>query len=193
MSRLIAQIMLSILLFPLAALLYLLTFIVLYETQRGMYGGYYRSREQTAFLLAGAVTWAFMAWYWIVLWRRSVQWTPERRRRTGFCVAAAAAIAAVLGVAVNVVVDESGFGIFMGTAAAPLLWLVGTVLIWRETDAERAQRLAERGMAGGLVCPTCGYNLNGLKGTRCPECGSEFTLDALIASQPVTHQADVER
>ena len=190
MSRLIAQIMLSILLFPLAALWYLLAFIVIIESQRGVY---YRSREQWGFLFSGVLTWGFIACYWIALWRKSVQWDARRRGRTAIAAFVAAAAATVLGAAAGVVTDEGGFGVFMGSAAAPLLWQVGTILIWRETDAERAARLAERGMAGGLVCPTCGYNLNGLKGTRCPECGSEFTLDALIASQPAMRQAEVER
>ncbi|MDB5303490.1 MAG: hypothetical protein JWM97_1039, partial [Phycisphaerales bacterium] len=35
-----------------------------------------------------------------------------------------------------------------------------------------------------VVCPTCGYNLTGLTATRCPECGSQFTLDELMAAQP---------
>ena len=191
MSRLIAQIMLSILLFPLAGLFYLLVFIVIMESQRGSI--YYRTREQWAFLMSGVLTWAFIACYWIALWRKSVQWDARRRGRTALSAVAAAVAATLLGAAAGAVTDEGGFGVFMGPAAAPLLWQVGTILIWRETDAERAARLAERGMAGGLVCPTCGYNLNGLKGTRCPECGSEFTLDALIASQPAMRQAEVER
>ena len=81
--------------------------------------------------------------------------------------------------------------VFVGTAFAPLIWQVGTIVIWRETDAERGERLSKQG-AGALACPTCGYNMSGLKGTRCPECGSEFTLDALLAAQPAARQAEVE-
>ena len=73
---------------------------------------------------------------------------------------------------------------FVGSVTAPLLWVFGTVLAWRESPAEHAARIASLGGAGALTCPTCGYNLTGLKGTRCPECGSEFTLDQLLASQP---------
>jgi hypothetical protein len=72
-----------------------------------------------------------------------------------------------------------------------LLWVVATIFIWRETPAERAARV-DRSGAGGVVCPTCGYNLTGLKGTRCPECGSEFTLDQLLADQPAKAQAELE-
>ena len=32
-------------------------------------------------------------------------------------------------------------------------------------------------------CPSCGYSLIGLRNLRCPECGTEFTIDELIRSQ----------
>lgn len=187
MSRLIAQIMLSILLFPLAGLVYLIAFIVYMETQRG----YYPDREQIAFILSGILTWAFIGWYWTMLWRKSIEWTPDRTRRTILCYAGAMAAGVVLGGIMGGITDEASFGFFIATAAAPLLWQVGTVLVWRETDAERATRVSKQGL-DQLLCPTCGYNLTGLKGTRCPECGSEFTLDALIAAQPARRQAEVE-
>ena len=39
----------------------------------------------------------------------------------------------------------------------------------------------------------CAYDMTGLKGTRCPECGSEFTLDELLASQPGKAAVELER
>jgi len=33
-----------------------------------------------------------------------------------------------------------------------------------------------------IACPSCGYNLTGLSEARCPEYGSRFTLDQLVAS-----------
>lgn len=82
-------------------------------------------------------------------------------------------------------------GAFVGSVTAPLLWLVATVVIWRETTTERAQRL--RGAArGGVACPTCGYNLTGLTTTRCPECGTQFTLDELLAQQGGKYAGDLE-
>ena len=32
----------------------------------------------------------------------------------------------------------------------------------------------------GLVCPTCGYLLNGLPSHRCPECGTEFDVASIV-------------
>ena len=182
MSRLIAQLLLSMLLFPLAGVLYVVVFVV-HEETRGW------GREEVGFLLAGVVIWAFMAIYWSALWRKGVVWTPQRTRRTLFSSVIAAFGGLIAGIS-TAPIDE-GFGCFVGSVTAPLLWLVGTVLVWRETAAERADRLARSG-ADGIVCPTCGYNLTGLKGSRCPECGSEFTLDQLLASQPGKASAELE-
>jgi hypothetical protein len=43
-----------------------------------------------------------------------------------------------------------------------------------------------------VVCPNCGYNLTGLSGTRCPECGKQYTINELLAEQPARAAADVE-
>lgn len=188
MSRLIAQIMLAILLLPLAALVYAITFIVFYEMQRGVY---YPSRDEAAMMAAGIVAWAFIACYWILLWRQSVAWTGTRVSRTALCFGAALLGGVTIGAMLGAVTDQEDVAMFFGSAASPLLWVVATILVWRETDAERAARVSKAGL-DQLLCPTCGYNLTGLKGTRCPECGSEFTLDALLAAQPARRQAEVE-
>jgi DNA-directed RNA polymerase subunit RPC12/RpoP len=109
-----------------------------------------------------------------------VQWTAARRLLTLGAVAACAVIGVVLAALCNAV--ERGFGTFVGTAIAPLLWLASTTFIWRETTTERSQRLA--GSAHAIVCPACGYNLTGLQTPRCPECGKQYTLDELLAAQP---------
>ena len=72
-------------------------------------------------------------------------------------------------------------GIVIGGMAWAATWLASTALIWRETAAERRQRLARLGVEA-IACPTCGYNLTGLREARCPECGSQFTLDQLYAA-----------
>ena len=78
---------------------------------------------------------------------------------------------------------ENQFGTFMGGLAAPVVWLITTVFLWRETREERAARLSASG-AAAVVCPSCGYNLTGLTATRCPECGTQYTLNELLAAQP---------
>jgi uncharacterized paraquat-inducible protein A len=183
-SRLIAQILLSLLIFPLAGVLYTIAFTGCMESR--VFG--YRYREEPGFVFAGCLTWAFITVYWLALWRKSVRWTGERVTRTLGCFLAAAVVAVMIGSATSNI--GRGIGYFVATVTAPLLWQLGTVLIWRETPAERTARLSGAG-ANAIVCPTCGYNLTGLKSTRCPECGSEFTLDQLIAAQPQRAQDEL--
>ena len=195
MSRLVARILLSMLMFPLAVLLYALVVAVVEQMGRaGPFG--YRSRENLMFLAAGAITWAGVAAYWCLLWRSSIRWTPAR---VGGTVAAAAAAVAVAGVFSLVLAsafmnggDTASFALFLGGVLSILLWLFATVFLWRETAAERAARVAGAG-SSAVTCPTCGYNLTGLADARCPECGSRFTLDELLAAQPArVAAADLE-
>lgn len=187
MSQLIARILLAISLWPLAALVYIITFFVVVE---GMRGSYYSDRGARGFCLAGAVAWIFMAAYWVLLWRKSVVWTPQRRGLTFGALVGAFFAGAVVGVVMGGIV-AADFGWFMGSITAPVLWLVATVFIWRESAAERGARLARSGR-DAVVCPTCGYNLTGLGETRCPECGTRFTIDQLLAAQPARAAADLE-
>jgi hypothetical protein len=73
--------------------------------------------------------------------------------------------------------------ILVGGGIVPILWILATVILWRETPAERLARMAQLSDAG-IFCPICGYNLSGLREARCPECGATFTLDQLAAAQP---------
>jgi hypothetical protein len=65
----------------------------------------------------------------------------------------------------------------------PIAWVLITVLLWRETARERFERLAGLGPGPTVSCPVCGYSLAGLREARCPECGTHFTLDQLLAAQ----------
>lgn len=186
MSRLIAILMLAILLFPLAGVVYLIAFFMYAQSRQ-----YGPRDEETGMVFAGLAAWIFLAFYWVALWKRSVKWTNRRITLTGFSFVGAAVVGGVLGGGVGTIQDE--FGFLIGSIATPLIWQVATIFIWRENEAERAARLAAATGRGLVVCPTCAYNMSGLKATRCPECGSEYTLDALIAAQPALAQAEVER
>ena len=72
----------------------------------------------------------------------------------------------------------------LGGGTVPIVWVLATVLLWRETNAERVARMSNLIGNPTVVCPFCGYNLSGLREARCPECGNSFTLDQLAASQP---------
>jgi hypothetical protein len=186
MSQLIARILLSIFVFPLAAILYTVIVVIAMDQLRG---NYRFDRDLYAFLTAGICTCAFIGGYWLLLWHKSVNWIQGRAMGTFGAAVASAIVATVVGVMVSGV--DRGFGVFVGTVIAPLLWLVATVFIWRESAQERAARLSHAGK-DSIVCPTCGYNLTGLKESRCPECGTQFTLDQLLASQPSRTQGEIE-
>jgi len=84
---------------------------------------------------------------------------------------------------------DAEFTAFVGSTLGILFWLASTVLLWKETAAERMERL--RQASGDVVlCPKCGYNLTGLHEALCPECGSRFTLNQLYAAQQREHMAD---
>lgn len=178
MSPLISRILLAVFMLPLAAMVYLGVFVPAESSRRWSSGSSSRFQH---FVIAGIVSWAFIAIYWTLLWRQSVRLTTVRVT-WGFGVGLIAAIVAVLVGSVLGSVNE-GFGYFMGSAIAPMLWVVATIFVSRETPAERTERLRASGR-DAVVCPTCGYNLTGLTATRCPECGSQFTLDELMAAQP---------
>ena len=184
MSLLISRILLTILIFPLAALF---NFIVFILVDRHLDN----NQEVWAASLATA---AFMVIYWVLLWRKSVRWTRQRVRKTFLTAAAAALAGAAIGWLVRTANSwgDDEISIYCGITAVPLLWIVGTIFYWRETPAERAQRLARAG-ADTLTCPHCGYNLTGLREARCPECGAQFTLNDLLASQPNRAAAEIEQ
>jgi hypothetical protein len=132
-------------------------------------------------VIAGCVTWAFVGVYWYRIWRPSIPWNVRRMRGTLIAVAVALVAAIILGGMGWSVNDD--FGAVIGSITAPLAWLACSVVAWRETDEERAKRLGKIG-ADEVVCPTCGYSLTGLTESRCPECGTQYTLSELLAGQP---------
>jgi hypothetical protein len=194
MSQLIARILLAIFVIPLASLIYLVTLLqserwmrewFLFQNNYTYYGAVGRLR----YLISGLIAWAFLAIWWFLLWRKSVRWNGIRIGVSAVAVLLAAAAGYLVAVVLNQ--SEREFGDFIGSATAPLLWIVATIFVWRETAGERAARVDSSGR-DSIVCPTCGYNLTGLKEPRCPECGTQFTLDQLLAAQPSRTRADLE-
>ena len=182
MTQLLARIMLALLMLPLASLVYLLAFAFI-ESEL-------LHRDEQALLVAGVVSAVFVAVYWVLLWHRTVRWTEARVWATIGAPVLAVAISLALGAWMGMMVEEE-LGIFVGTATAILLWLVGTVFAWRETAAERAARFGSgQDGSSAIACPHCGYNLTGLASTQCPECGARFTLDELIAARRADAEID---
>jgi hypothetical protein len=184
MSQLIARILLTILLFPSATLVLFISFVFLEDLNP--------LDDEQAMMVSVALTCGYMIAYWVLLWRRAVVWTEARLWATFWACIIAAAIGIVLGVGIALVVtyNEAMLGTMLGGLAGAIVWMIATIVVWRETPAERGARLARAG-ADTLVCPACGYNLTGLRESRCPECGAAFTLNELLAAQP-GRAADVE-
>ncbi len=178
MTNLLARILLSIMILPLAVIVYLAVLFSLV-----------RPHEEVGFLAATLATAGFVAFYWVALWRGSVQWTSSRVRKTWLSAlgcAVAGIVAGVMATTVTHIHDES-FGIFIGGLVAIPLWLITTILLWKETALERAERIRQSA-SDVLFCPRCGYNMTGLHLARCPECGAQYTLNQLFAAQQRQHE-----
>lgn len=113
---------------------------------------------------------------WIVIWQRTIRWSPQVITKT--------VVLAILSLALPLLLqflfmdDADGlFEVFLGVL--PVIgwggWMASTIAIW-PTRPELAG-------VGSVQprCLGCGYLLTGLTSTRCPECGNQPTLDQLWA------------
>jgi hypothetical protein len=186
MSRLVSRILLSMFMFPLAVMFYFLVTAIGEESQKAA-GFIAADRQVPIFLASSIVTWAAVAAYWCLLWRTGVIWNSTRIAWTILAAVFAAIVGGGGGMMMMSLFDvhDLSAGICLGGILAIMLWLIATVLIWRETTGERAERI-KGSTKSAVTCPACGYNLTGLSQSRCPECGSAFTLDELLALQVTT-------
>jgi hypothetical protein len=175
MSRLVARLVLAMLLLPLSGSLVVGAFAVIVGT-----GG---PPRPVHLLIMWIFVYAFIAVYWALLWRDTVRWTRSRRFRTMLWAPLSLAAGAMFGLCVLVFTREKSVAVLFGGGIPPIVWVLATVLIWRETPQERIERIARAGR-DTIACPICGYNMTGLNEARCPECGTRFTLDQLLAGQP---------
>jgi hypothetical protein len=192
MTRLVARLVLAMLCLPIAAVLFVMLFVfavALFPTANG-------PPSLAAIALAWSVVYAFIAAYWVWLWAGVIKWTPRRRMLTFAAVPAAVSVGLALGLTLDWLFGRRGAPIeiiFAFSAAIPPgVWMLLTVIVWRETRDERAARLAATG-ADTLACPVCAYNMTGMHSSDCPECGARFTIDQLIAAQSHTDAAILPR
>ncbi|HOW70173.1 MAG TPA: hypothetical protein PKY77_06175 [Phycisphaerae bacterium] len=176
MTQLVARLILAMLILPVSACLFVLGFAVVVS----------RRPQAGTIALLYAGLYLFVACYWVLLWRSLVRWTPERIVKTILAGVVAVVAAAIAGGFLMMTVfgrSDVEVAMLIGGSVVPVIWVLATVIIWRETPTERAERLAKIGREA-VSCPICGYNMTGLSEARCPECGTKFTLDQLIVSQP---------
>jgi hypothetical protein len=184
MTATIARLILAMLLLPATGGVFLLTFFATIA-RRG--GG---PPSIAALLLMWAIVYTFVFAYWLILWRSTVRWTRQRVVRTVIATLAALAAGAMFGMVCMMIARgiPPQIATLVGGGTVPIVWVLATVIIWRETAAERLARLGGGANGAGsgptIICPLCGYNLAGLREARCPECGASFTLEELTAAQP---------
>src|SRR5437867_1290887 len=131
MSRLIARILLTVLLFPAATLLYFVSFLLIDRLTF--------LDSETSAIFATVATCAFMAGYWLLLWFWSVTWTRRRTGRTLWSVGIGVFGGGVIGAAVRYALNyDQMVGTCLGMVCATIIWMIATVFVWRETEAERA-------------------------------------------------------
>lgn len=149
MTRLIARLILAMLILPVAGALFVFLFIVLMSAGR--------TPSLFRVLAFWAVIYLFVVVYWVLLWRSVVRWTRQRVVRTVLAMA----LALVFGTMFGAGLMEVGLGrdkelaLFVGGGVVPMVWVLATVLIWRETPSERIERISLAGREA-VCCPICG-------------------------------------
>ena len=181
MSGTIARLILAMLILPATGAVFLLGFVAVIARSSGQ-----GPPSVAGVAILWMVVYTFVATYWILLWRSTVRWTRARVWKTALtgllAVGGGVGFAVLLaGVARNI---PNGIALLLGGGFVPIVWVLASVLLWRETAAERLARMSNLVKHPTVLCPFCGYNLSGLREARCPECGASFTLDELAASQP---------
>jgi hypothetical protein len=176
MTRLVARLVLAMMILPATGALFVIMFALLVRSGPPIAG---------QVLLLWGVIYAFDGVYWVLLWRSSVRWT----RQWVWLTAASAPVAILAGSFIALFISllasriPAAISLLLAGGFPPVIWVLAAVLIWRETPEERIERLSASAHEA-ISCPVCGYNLTGLREAACPECGSAFTLDGLLRSQP---------
>lgn len=182
MTRTVARLILAMLLLPCTGAVFLL--LMFLTVVQGAGPG---PPSVARLLLMWFLLYGFVGAYWVVLWRDMVPWNFRRVALTAVAtvlsLAGGAAVALGL-LALNRQVPPP-IATLIGGGTVPITWVLSTVLLWRETAAERLTRLTAHGMPA-IACPLCGYNLAGLTEARCPECGASFTLEQVVLARPRT-------
>ncbi len=149
-------------------------------------GRFFGLRDEEAIL---CVTVAALAWVVFLIWlltpmaasavRKGIGWSFVLRIGGMLLIGAIAALSVLVIDWLPVRGDE-----FAATAVI-LLAAGAALLIWLPAAWQFDKRFLAISAAGkvDVRCPNCDYSLQGLRETRCPECGSSYTIDELVERQ----------
>lgn len=143
---------------------------------------FWRIRGQELYLYTALSSCAILFVGWMGIWRRSVYWSASRR--LGTLIATIVCIA--MAFAVTFFIDQStarwaGAGSMFGAIVWAYTWVPATLIIWRDRASDLGIKNGDIGSISPR-CVNCGYNLTGLREARCPECGTQYTLDVLLTT-----------
>ncbi|MCG8407257.1 MAG: hypothetical protein MI923_18825 [Phycisphaerales bacterium] len=172
MSNLLARLLLSLILVFVTPVVYILTYFIMDKTLQ--------STDTGDLCIANVISALFLAFSWVLIWSRQVAWTPGRTILT-YVAAMWSFFPAFFVAGLVLIVDEwaDELAVILGGMTWGVIWLASTVIIWRETTFERARRLSQVSKST-IACPKCGYNMTGLNHARCPECGTQYSLDEML-------------
>jgi hypothetical protein len=115
-------------------------------------------------------------------------WTRQRRRHKALWKALAytggvIVAAIILGGLIDATLRRPGEILIV---AIVMLGIAAVLLIWIHALRGYARYTPPTYSADGLLdvrCPACRYRMVGLHESRCPECGTSYTLDGLLGQQ----------
>ncbi len=180
MTRLLVRLVLAMLTLPICGAVFVAGMLLAVATAPG--GG---PPTPIAVSLVWLVVYLVLGAYWTLVWAALVRWTARRVALTAIAALPSVAIALVfvlLASSLGPAAPPGEIAAILGGGLPPIAWVFATMLIWRETAAERAERLARLGVEA-LRCPLCAYSMRGLHTSDCPECGARFTIEQLLSAQ----------
>lgn len=117
-----------------------------------------------------------------LIWFRAVRWTTAKRRATfwaGFTIVILAAVLTAFAVYLGGTSEEYFILTLIGHALLAVTGAAAIPLIWHESRAQRLERLAAVS-ARATRCPGCKYDLGGQTTLTCPECGVTLNLKTIV-------------
>jgi len=140
------------------------------------------THHQTVLMSCNVVCGAAIVMLWLAVWGPQVRWSGWLVGLSVLSVPAAALVPAAMLSGWSWL--AGGWDREMSPLFAGVLWQGWWILLiswlWRSSRLQDVRQAAAEKQLD-VPCPGCGYDLTGLQHAECPECGTSFTLEQLIA------------